>query len=107
MRLPFYDKKKKCWKVTVDGRHEYGDLVYICGEFANTGLYYPFHTQDLPCEFEEHEHDFEGVLLALLDNPYTFSIKGFEEYYSAQEIDMLNDIQRRLHEVKKHGRVNR
>jgi len=34
----------------------------------------------------------------LLDDPEGFSIQGFEEYYSKQEFEMLEAIQRRLKE---------
>ena len=45
-----------------------------------------------------HDHYFEGVLEALLDDPEGFSIRGFEEHYSKQEIEMLEAIQRKLRE---------
>ena len=45
-----------------------------------------------------HAHNFEGVLEALLDDPEGFSIQGLEEYYSQQEIEMLEAIQRKLKE---------
>ena len=39
-----------------------------------------------------------GVLESLLDDPEGFSIQGVEEYYSKQEIKMLEAIQRKLKE---------
>ena len=47
--IPRYRRNKRCryrqgeWEVYVDGRKEWGDLEYVCGEFAKTCLYYPFH----------------------------------------------------------------
>ena len=35
-------------------------------------------------------------LEALLDDPEGFSIQGYEEYYSKQEMEMLEAIQRKL-----------
>ena len=37
-----------------------------------------------------------GVLESLLDDPEGFSIQWVEEYYSKQEIKMLEAIQRKL-----------
>jgi hypothetical protein len=45
-----------------------------------------------------HDHYFEGVLEALLDDPEGFSIQGYEEYYSKQEMELLEAIQRKLKE---------
>ena len=42
---------------------------------------------------------FDGVHKALPDDPEGFSIQGFEEYYSKQEIEMLGAIQRKLKET--------
>lgn len=39
-----------------------------------------------------------GVLESLLDDPEGFSIQGFEDYYSKQEIEMLEAIQKKLRE---------
>ena len=36
------------------------------------------------------------MLEALLGDPEGFSIEGFEQYYSAQEIEMLNKVQAKL-----------
>ena len=95
--IPKYNRDKRCWKVRIDDRVETGSLLYVLGEFAKTGLYYPFKTSDnLVRQYEEHAHSFEGVLQALLRNPEKFSIKGDESYYSEQEIEMLEDVQNRL-----------
>ena len=99
--IPKYNRDKKHWRVRVDDRVEFGSLLYVCGEFANTGLYYPFWTSDnLIRQYEEHAHSFEGVLQALIRNPEKFSIKGDESYYSEQEIEMLEDVQNRLLSMK-------
>ena len=101
--IPYYNRKKQCWKVHVDGRMEFGSLLYVCGEFAMTGLYYPFWTSKdrLIRQYEEHGHSFEDVLRALINHPDTFSIEGCELYYSEQEIQMLEDVRNKLLKLKK------
>ena len=75
-----------------------GCLLYVAGEFARTGLYFPYH-DSAEREYGGHAHSFEGVLHALLDDPEGFTIEGFEESYSEQERDMLRAVRERLREV--------
>lgn len=95
---PYYDRADKRWRVTFPDREaEEGDLLYVASEYARTGLYFPYHTTKA-LGGHGHDHYFEGVLEALLNNPEGFSIQGYEEYYSKQEIEMLEAIQRKLKE---------
>ena len=98
---PRYDRRKKTWQVDFEDRDsEEGGLLYVAGEFARTGLYYPYRDSATKGrEYPGHAHSFEGVLHALLDDPAGFTIEGFEEYYSEQERDMLRAVQKRLLEV--------
>ena len=97
---PYYDKRKRCWRVDFPDRNsEEGDLLYVASEFIQSGLYYPYrNSATRACKYNEHDHTFEGVLMALLDDPKGFTIEGFEEYYSKQEIKMLWDVQKKLQE---------
>lgn len=93
---PYYDRTEKCWRVTFPDRvAEEGDLLYVASEYARTGLYYPYYTTKA-MGGRVHDHYFEGVLESLLDDPEGFSTQGFEEYYSKQEIEVLEAIQRKL-----------
>ena len=100
-RIPTYDRRRKRWQVDFEDREsEVGGLLYVAGEFARGGLYFPYHDSTTKGrEYPGHAHSFEGVLHALLDDPEGFSIEGFEEYYSEQERDMLRAVQKRLLEV--------
>ncbi len=99
--LPHYDRMKRCWRVDFPDRDsEQGDLLYVAGEFARTGLIFPYDTsRTRDSEYHEHSHGFEGVIRALLDDPNGFTVEGYEEYYSRQERDMLRDIQNQLREA--------
>ena len=93
---PYYDRKDRCWRVNfLDRDAEEGDLLYVASEYARTCLYFPYHTT-IALGGHGHDHSFEGVLEALLDDPEGFSIQGYEEYYSKQEMKMLETIQRKL-----------
>ena len=93
---PYYDRKDRCWRVKFPDRDaEEGDLLYVASEYARTGLYFPYHTTKA-LGGHGHDHFFEGVLEALLDDLEGFSIQGYEEYYSKQEMEMLEAIQRKL-----------
>ena len=95
---PYYDRQDKCWRVSFQDRDaEEGDLLYVACEYVLKCLYFPYHTMKA-VGGDGHAHNFEGVLEALLNDPEEFSIQGFEEYYSKQEIEMLEAIQKRLRE---------
>ena len=99
---PYYDRRKKCWRVDfLDRNSEEGDLLYVASEFARTGLYFPYNdSQTKGRDYDGHAHYFEGVLRALLDDPEGFTIEGLEEYYSAQEREMLAAVQQRLRQMQ-------
>ena len=100
---PRYDRRKKTWRVDFEDRHsEEGSLLYVAGEFAKTGLYFPYNDSGTKGrEYPGHAHSFEGVLHAQLKDPAGFSIEGFEEYYSEQERDMLRTVRERLLDIEK------
>ncbi len=98
---PHYDRRRKRWRVDFEDRDsEEGGLLYVAGEFAKTGLYFPYNDSETRGrEYPGHAHSFEGVLHALLDDPAGFTVEGFEEYYSEQERGMLRAVRERLREV--------
>ena len=102
---PYYDRKRKCWQVDFPDRDsEEGDLLYVVSEFARTGLYFPYNnSQTKAREYSGHDHSFEGVIQALLNDPEGFSIEGFEDYYSAQEREMLSAVKRHLLQENSKG----
>lgn len=100
---PCYDRLAKTWRVDFPDRpSEEGDLLYVASEFARTGLVFPYNDSAARDRgYHGHDHSFEGVLRALLDDPEGFSVEGFEEYYSAQEREMLDAVQGQLLQMRK------
>lgn len=109
--IPYYAKKKGTWLIKFKEeykgkkyeRTEEGELTYVVCEYLNDSLYYPFwlddnRDEDLP--LQPHDHSFNDVLSWLLHYPNHFSIEGFEEYYSKQEIELLHKFQKKLLEDK-------
>lgn len=95
---PYYDHASGHWKLDISGfGTEEGDLLYLCGDYAGTCLYFPYNDkQTKDSEYSGHAHTFDGVLEALLEDPEYFSIEGFEEYYSEQERQLLCKMQEKL-----------
>ena len=95
---PYYDRGTGTWRVDFPDRDsEEGSLLYVASEYAWTGLYFPYNTSEtIGKSYSGHEHSFEGVIHALLDDPEGFTIEGFEDYYSQQEREMLQAIQKKL-----------
>lgn len=104
---PYYDKRHKLWKVDfTDRASEEGPLWYVASEYSQSGLYFPYNdSSTMDKDYNGHDHFFEGVIEALLEDPKGFTIAGFEEYYSVQERELLAAIQTKLLEkpvYKKH-----
>jgi len=99
-----HNKRQFEWYVFVDGRMERGDIEYVCAEFAKMSLYYPYHLKGKEIDgWEHHQHEFASVLSTLIDSPEIFSVCGFEEYYSEQQIFFLDSVQKRLLELRDSG----
>lgn len=47
-------------------------------------------------EYQPHSHTFDSVLHQVYDYPETFSIEGYEEDYSNQEIEFLKSAKKEL-----------
>lgn len=96
--LPHYDRGIGAWRVDFPDRDaEEGDLLYVAGEYAKTGLYFPYNDSATAGKaYSGHAHSFDGVIRALLDDPSGFTISGFEDHYSKQEREMLCAIQNKL-----------
>jgi len=99
--IPYYDEKEDIWAVDVDGRHEEGCIEYVASEFIKGGLFYPYLSDG---DYDEnythdHEHTFSGVLADVIRNPKAFSVEGYEEYYSKQELRMLSMLKARMLEM--------
>lgn len=95
---PYYDRRGRRWKVDFPDRaSEEGDLLYVAGEYAYSCLYFPYNDSATKGkEYSGHCHSFEGVIEALLNDPVGFTVEGFEEYYSSQEMELLAKIQKKL-----------
>ena len=99
-----HNKQQFEWYAFVDGRMERGDIEYVCSEFAKRSLYYPYHLKGKEIDgWEHHQHEFASVLSTLIDSPEIFSVCGFEEYYSEQQIFFLGSVQKRLLELRDSG----
>lgn len=97
---PYYDRRSDKWKLDIsDFGTEEGDLTYIVCEYLRTSLYYPFHYGELRDDgFEAHVHSFSDLLKFVMDDPERLSIEGLEQYYSAQEIELIHAFQKKLTE---------
>lgn len=96
---PVYGRNSKCWHLNTEHGTEVGDALYIAGEYARTGVVYPFHSESPEHEkHHKHEHCFEGVVEFVMSAPRYFSIDGFEEYYSVQERNMLQKLWEKISE---------
>ena len=93
--IPYYDERQDVWKCEFPDRditEETGSLEYIISEFAWCGLIYHYY---LNGELD-HAHTFEGVLYMVLNEYNNFSLKGYEEEYSEQQIAMINKLIEKL-----------
>ena len=86
--IPYYDKEEDTWKCEFPDRElveERGCLEYVISEFIWDGLNYHYYINGNL----DHEHTFREVLIHVLSDYETFSINGYEEEYSKQEIRII------------------
>lgn len=96
-KVPHYDSVSRTWKVVTECGKEEGNALYIASEFIRGGLIYPFHSEPPEKEVHcNHAHEFSSVVEFLFKKPNYFSLEGFEEYYSEQEIDLLVSLRDKL-----------
>lgn len=85
------------WYVWVDGRLEVGSLEYVVSEYIKSGLCFGYSLMDQADAFGMfHHHEFQGILVEILTNPSSFTLKGHEEDYSEQEREFLIAFQKKL-----------
>lgn len=80
-----------------DGKEymEYGDILWVFGEYFESGLIYHYCTEAF--DDVDHDHSFEAVMAMACEYPGSFRIP--EEYlheYSQQELNYLNVIVERM-----------
>lgn len=91
--VPIYDHKEECWKAGEEDNEKIGSLIELVCEYVGTQMIYPFNDGEAR---PNSANNFDGVLKAALDNPDKVSIDGFEEYYSVQERELLNNLLSKL-----------
>ena len=101
--IPYYDKEEDTWKCEFPDRElveESGCLEYVISEFIWDGLNYHYYINGNL----DHEHTFREVLIHVLSDYETFSINGYEEDYSKQEIriikKLIDELRKRTFENK-------
>lgn len=92
---PKYIEEEKCWAVSMPYGIEKGPIDYILSEMCMAGLIYHYRCGDSG-EYLENDHTFEDVLIALVDNPKTFSIGEFKGEYSLQQRRFIKNAQKTL-----------
>lgn len=95
--IPTFDEQYGIWVVDTTNGVEYGDASYVAAEFCGRNVIYPFDKMNSSdCRNRDHEHDFDAVIEKVLENPVAFSVEQYKEYYSHQELEVLDCLQRRL-----------
>ena len=98
--IPVRDAETGTWCVQSGHGFESGDIGYVTGEFSGTGLIYHFFKNGV----EDHVHDFDAVLEAVLEDPEHTEIINEHGEYSEQEIRMVEGIKRAAEFVYAHRR---
>ena len=80
------------------GGYEFDRIDDALNEIYQNSFYYEYLTTNLDNKnVSTHRHSFEDVIIALFDNPSSFQInKEQEKYYSKQELELINNIKKRI-----------
>jgi len=110
---PFYDEERKVFEYVSFNENLFvdSDLIYPLGDISWSYLLYPYYIKDYARLendnkaklqlFHSHSHNFKDVLYDLYMHPESFKISDEDkEYYSRQELDYLDKIQKFLNLIK-------
>ena len=98
--IPVQDDASGIWCVQTGESFEIGDVGYIADAFSGTGLIYHFmYNGEM-----DHEHEFNGVLEMVLQDPEHVDIVTEYGEYSEQEIQMVKGIKRAVAFIQSHHR---
>ena len=89
------------WYLWRDGRMVYGSLEDIASCYCGEGLSYDYGEESEG--FQPHAHEFKHLLMAVLNDPEGFSVKGHEACYSEQELRFIKAFSKKLRSDKKKG----
>ena len=93
---PFYDRfSKRYWLYSRDPNvfDEEGSIEYVVSEYIQDGLIYEYKING----DYSHEHSFDGVLQAVMDNWETFEIpEDVKDQYSRQELNIISKYLEKL-----------
>lgn len=100
-KIPHYAKRAGEWRCKVGKYEERGDLEWVMAEFTFYNETYRFHlyaeeTANEAEGWEDHEHSFSDVLRTLIRMPEHFSVTGYEDDYSKQQIALIKAVQKKL-----------
>lgn len=72
-------------------------------EFSQYCEIYHFKYDDVPQieGWQDHEHEFAGVLLSLINCSKHFSVEDFEDEYSKQQLDLIKALKKKLLDMQK------
>lgn len=74
-------------------------------EISHFNLIFPFHLEGKEIEnYDHHVHTWEDLMYEILRNYNIFSIKGYEEYYSQQEQELIERLIKSLKEQENAAR---
>ena len=103
--IPFYDRRDDVYRVFFKDRYdEFGDLDYVVGEYIRDGLIYHYRLKGSPMgdDFVDHEHSFSAILAVITDcHGRGFSIRGYEDEYSSQELNIIRKYITKLKEMNR------
>lgn len=108
---PFWDEERQVFEYVYfdDDLEVNNNLTDAFSDIAYVGFYFPFIAKRMLIEKEKneyvskievgkcHAHTFDEVVQALYESPESFKInKEDKEYYSKQELEYLNQLQKYL-----------
>ena len=101
-KVPHFCKKTNEWRCMTGNSETRGNIEYVLEELTMYCESYDYLVRDnQSSEDAWHEHFYHDVLKRLLQLPEHFSVDGFEEQYSRQQIELIKAVQVKLLAMRK------
>lgn len=89
-----FDEKRHAWVLTIEDKEQVGSALNVAQKYVGYEIRYPYYYSKSDCP--KYKNDFDEIIAELLSMPGEFSIKGLEDFYSKQELGLIEALQNKI-----------
>ena len=96
-KVPHFCKTANEWRCMTGNSETRGNIEHVLEELTMYCESYDYLVRENQLSEDAwHEHFYQDVLTRLIQLPENFSVEGFEEQYSRQQIELIKAVREKL-----------